>query len=241
MSTAPTPVPSGHASQRITVVLLAALVVLVAAAVVLLARHDWGGSSSSSAIRGSGIAATQTREVRAFSAVDLAGGNNVTVRVGGRQSVVVHADDNLIDLVTTSVHGGSLTIGARGNFSTKGPLSVEVTVPSLDAVRLSGSGAVTVEGVRAERFAVDVPGSGLVRVTGTTGRLDATLAGSGDVQLQELVARDVTAVVSGSGRLQVRATRSLDATVSGTGAIVYSGNPRNLTQKVTGTGIVVRQ
>src|SRR5262245_51190311 len=52
---------------------------------------------------GSGVAATQARSVAPFTGVDLAGANNVVIRVGAKQSVVVHADDNLLRRVTTRV------------------------------------------------------------------------------------------------------------------------------------------
>ena len=72
-------------------------------------------------------------------------------------------------------------------------------------------------------------GSGVLRASGTTNRLHVTLAGSGDAQLQQLVAADVRAIVAGSGRILVTATAKLDASVPGTGAIVYSGNPPRVT------------
>ena len=48
-----------------------------------------------------GVAAVETRGVPAFTAVDLAGTNQLSVRVGREQRVVVTADDNLIDRITT--------------------------------------------------------------------------------------------------------------------------------------------
>jgi hypothetical protein len=238
--------------QRVTLALLVTLVVLAGIGVILLALHDWGNSSTpsktfqgsntmkgSNTIKGSGVKATQTRSVPAFTGVDLAGANNVTVHVGGRQRVVVHADHNLLSRITTVVRDGGLVIGATaGSFSTTSPMSVDVTVPSLDSVTLSGSGVVTVDGLRATHVTVDVPGNGVLRVSGRADRLNATLGGAGDVQLQDLIARDVTALVAGSGRLQVHATGSLDATVSGVGAISYSGDPSKVSQKITGAGSI---
>lgn len=46
---------------------------------------------------------SQSRSVAPFSAVELAGGNIVTVSVGARQSVVVHAHENMLDHITTRV------------------------------------------------------------------------------------------------------------------------------------------
>lgn len=234
--------PHGHSPRRVYLLLLVVLVVLAGTALVLLARQNWGtGSTSTTGLRGSGIAVTQSRAVPSFTAVDLAGSNDVTVHIGEKQAVVVEADDNLIGLVTTDVQSGTLVLGTSGSFTTEHPMTVDATVPTLYAVVLSGSGVVTVEGVGAEQLTVRVPGSGLLRVSGTAERLDVSLSGSGDVQLEDLVARDVAATLSGSGRLQVHATDSLDASVPGTGVIVYGGNPSNVTQDVTGTGVILKQ
>jgi hypothetical protein len=135
MTIAPTPLHGRRAPHHHQFALAAILVLLIAVAVVLLIRYDvFQGSSSSSGVQGSGVAATQTRELASFSAVELAGSNVVTIRVGEKQSVVVQADDNLLDRVTTEVQSGNLVIGNTvGSFTTESPMSVEITIPSLDA------------------------------------------------------------------------------------------------------------
>ena len=89
----------------------AALVLLASTGLLLLVETDVFRGSSSASGQGSGVAASQTRDVAGFSGIELAGSNVVTVRVGGTQSVVVHADDNLLSRVTTQVRAGSLVIG----------------------------------------------------------------------------------------------------------------------------------
>ena len=221
----------------ITALVLALVTVLVLAAVVvaLLARGGLPGSGT----QGTGVAATQSRVLPTFSRLDLAGSNNVTVAVGGRQSVVVHADSNLIRHVTTRVAAGTLVIGTTGSFTTRSPMSVEVSVPSLAAVTLSGSGKISVTGIDAPRLTVTLPGSGRVYAGGTVTQLDVTIGGSGLAQLGSLAARDVHAVVAGSGLIRVTASASLNAAVTGSGAIIYSGNPQ-VTSSVTGSGAVTR-
>ena len=103
---------------------------------------------------------------------------------------------------------------------------------------LSGSGNIVVGGIEAESLEVTLPGSGTLTGSGTATRLDVTVGGSGTVQFTRLVANDVRAVVSGSGSIFVTATKSLDASVSGSGAILYVGNPQDVTKSVTGTGAI---
>ena len=119
-------------------------------------------------------------------------------------------------------------------------MSVEVSVPSLTMLNLSGSGQLAVTGIKAPKLTVTISGSGLLYAAGTATRLDVTLSGDGLAQLSQLTASQVHAVVTGAGLIQVTATTSLDAAVPGTGAIVYSGNPPRVTSSVTGVGTVTR-
>jgi len=223
--------------QLTMIAVMTAVLVLAVIGMAVLFRSGW---SSSSGVQGSGVAVTQTRAVAGFTSLDLAGSNNVTVIVGGPQSVVVHADSNLINHVTTGVTAGTLVIGDTGGFTARSPMSVDVRVPSLTALTLSGAGQISVTGINTSQLNVTVSGSGMVSAAGTATRLDVTLSGDGQAQLSQLAARDVHAVVTGSGLIQVTATTSLDAAVPGTGTIIYTGNPSQVSTSVTGTGTVTR-
>jgi hypothetical protein len=98
---------------------------------------------------------------------------------------------------------------------------------------------VTAEDVGGRRLRVSLPGAGVVRISGRVTRLDVTLAGSGQVDLSALVARDVHALLFGLGRIVVDATHRLDAHVPGSGVVVYLGDPARVTTRVTGSGAVM--
>jgi hypothetical protein len=217
---------------------LLALALVAATAAVTYALVD--GSSTSDTLRGSGVETSESRTVADFDSVELAGSNNVTITVGEEeQSVRVYADDNLVERVTTTVSAGALVVGnALGSFTSRSPMKVEIGLPALSAVTLSGSGNVTVSGVDEPRLTVTLSGSGNVFADGSTDELDVTVSGSGQAQLDSLVARDVDAVVSGSGVIVVTATESLDASVPGDGAILYGGGPTAVTTTVSGTGAI---
>ena len=215
------------------------LLLLYAIVIVLLVDRAFFERPISSAGTGSGVPATQTRSVPPFTGIDLAGDNNVVVQAGARQSVVVHADDNLLTRVTTRVHAGRLVIETTpGNLSAKSPMFVAVNLPSLERLRLQGDGNITVTGIDARKLTVALPGAGNIAVTGTTTTLDVTISGQGTALLRELIARDANAALSGDGSIMLTATRSLDATISGNGTVLYGGNPSRVTQRVTGSGTI---
>jgi len=238
-SVQPRPEQQQHRSRWVFVAILGFL--LGGLAVALLYQLDvFAGSSSSSATtEGSGVAATQTRDVPAFHGVELAGGNNVVIHVGEKQSVVVKADDNLLNRVTTTVESGTLVIGnTPGSLAAKSPMSVEVTVRTLDALMLAGGGNIVVNGIKAESLTVALSGAGNVTGSGAATSLGVKLDGSGNVWFARVVAKDVRAVLSGSGNIFVTATDSLDASVPGSGTIGYSGNPQDVTKSATGSGAI---
>jgi Putative auto-transporter adhesin, head GIN domain len=212
-------------------------------ATLLLAHYDvFGGSTSSTPAQRTGVAATQQRHLAPFRSVELAGSNNVTIRVGGNQSVLVHADENLLQHVTTVVRAGRLVIGnTPGSFTSTTPMSVEIRMPSLSSVTLSGSGNVFATGIKASSLRMSLPGSGVLRADGSALKVTATLGGSGDEQLGRLSASNVHAFLRGSGRIVVNTTHSLDASVAGNGAIIYYGHPTFLTRNVTGNGAIIQR
>jgi hypothetical protein len=221
-------------------VLVAIVAVLLGGlTVAMLSLFDVVGGTSNSTTQGSGVAATQARDLAPFRSVELAGSNNLVIRVGQKQSVVVRADDNLLDRITTQVQSGKLVIGnTPGSLTTKSPMSVEVGVPALTALTLTGSGNIAVSGIDARSLTVTLPGSGTLTGSGTATRLAVTVAGSGIVQFLPLVAKHVRALVSGSGSIFATATKSLDASVSGSGSILYTGSPQQVTKSVTGSGAI---
>jgi hypothetical protein len=216
--------------------LLVGLVLVIALAVT--ASLLTSGDDNPSGATGSGVAASEIRRLPAFTAVDLAGTNEMTVQVGEPQQVVVRADDNLLDKVVTQVRAGVLVVSDRGSFTTRSPMSVFVTVPSLRSATMSGTGQLTATGVTANSFAARLPGTGTLIVSGRAERVDASVSGDGAVTLGSLLARDATVTIAGTGSIGIHVTRSLIATVSGTGSIVYAGHPASVTKNIAGEGSV---
>lgn len=187
---------------------------------------------------GSGNEASEAREVGPFSRIALSGGADVVVSVGGAPRVTVRTDDNLLEDIRTEVDGYELEISQSGSLDPKVGLTVEVSVPTVEAVALSGSGDVSVDGLRGDLFQVDMGGAGGVEAVGQVGRVEADLSGAAELRLDELIAREVTVDLSGAGEVRVHATESLDASVSGAGRVLYSGDPADVKTDVSGAGTV---
>ena len=144
----------------------------------------WSTGSSSTARAGVRARARASRRRRPapfqpFTGVDLAGANNVIVQVGSRQSVIVHADNNLLKRVTTRVRSGRLVIGTTpGNLSAKSPdvRGGERALPR----RPPAPGRRKHHRDRGQQPEPDraLPGSGNIDATGSTTKLDVTISGA---------------------------------------------------------------
>ena len=201
---------------------------------------------------------SQTRTVDGATAVDLRSSGTVTVTIGDEPELVITAGENVIDRLTSDVVDGVLVLGASGPwFGTLGPVTYDLTIPSLEAVTVSGSGDVVVgrldagslaleisgsgeivaKTLAAETVSAVISGSGTIGLAGKSARQDVEISGSGRHEAADLVSADVDVLVSGSGSADVTATDSLNVSVSGSGSVTYGGNP-SVTSRISGSGSV---
>jgi Putative auto-transporter adhesin, head GIN domain len=177
------------------------------------------------AIGDDGATTSQNRNVAAFTRVDSPDSVDVRLQVGKAQHVRVRAGEKVIDDVKTDVVDGTLRVrfdhhGLGGN-----SVVVEASVPSLTAVKSTGSGDLEATGIDGDALDVRSDGSGDVVLGGTIGRLGVDVSGSGDADLADLRAGSAKVASSGSGNVDVRAAKALDVTMDGSGDVRYHGNP----------------
>jgi len=185
------------------------------------------GCSLQPVLHGSGVASSETRDAHGFRNIEVVGSTAVTATVGGGgTTVIVEADDNLIGYITTEVHGDTLRVSLEnGSYSFNVPAVVRVTLPELASVTILGSANALVTGLDGGSFASTIKGSGDVRADGRVELLEASVQGSGDMELAELEARDVRVYIAGSGNASVRATMTLEAEIRGSGDVIFGGDP----------------
>jgi hypothetical protein len=210
-------------------------------------------------VDGSGLAATEERDVGEVTEVQLKGIGQLVVKQGSLPGLTVTADDNVLPLIETETAGRKLTLALRDGYTvhTKTPITYTLTVPRLSklsvsgsgsavvdhltgdtlTVRVSGSGKVQLSGLEYQALTVHLSGSGIATVSGTTHTLSTRVTGSGEIDAASLHAKIGEVQVSGSGAVAVWATDRLKLRVSGSGTVRYKGTPQ-LEQKRSGSGRV---
>lgn len=198
-----------------------------------------GCATSTKSVTGSGTMIDETREVADFSRIELRTMGQVTVTLGEAAGVQLRVEDNLMPLVETNVRGGWLVIESPPNttLSPTRTIEINVTMPELVEVKLSGAGLIQADGVAVESVTTTIPGSGNVILSGTVDRQTVDVSGAGNYDASALASRDAVVNLSGTGNVVVDVSGTLNATLTGTGNILYSGDP-SVTQTGSGTGSV---
>lgn len=198
-------------------------------------------SCSKHRLNGSGDTVTETREVGSFSRIEASGSEEVEVLWATERRVEVTGYRNLVNEYNTNVSGGTLrlrfdndTWNVRNN-----NLRVRVYTPSLEELRASGSGDVTVVANRPLGIReAEVTGSGSVSISQpAVEELTLRVTGSGELHARDAAAEDVNAETTGSGSIETTVSENLDAKITGSGDIDYWGSPR-VNTRITGSGEV---
>jgi hypothetical protein len=212
---------------------------------------------------GEGPLVTETRIVSNFNGVSLETSGKVNLTIGPEYKVELTAQRNILDVLQTNVASGVLHIDFKDNVRATHyeDIIANITAPSVNSLRLSGSGDINVFGdditntlkisvsgsgniamqkaLVADKINVDVSGSGNIAIlNGSAINEDVKISGSGNVDLVGVTAENATTRTSGSGDVKLQVSKKLDAHISGSGSVYYRGNPIISTQ-ISGSGRVL--
>lgn len=208
-------------------------------------------------------AADRGYTVTDFNRIRAEGAFDVSVRVGPAVSVRARGTPAALDRLDVEVRGDTLVIqpdhAAWGGWpgGGDGKVTVAVTVPTLRAIALTGSGAMTVDRIKAaevqlaisgsgglavaqlqaEKLGLAIAGSGSMTLAGHALQADASVQGSGALAAAGLSVDDATLSLQGSGDLGITATRTAKVASAGSGNVTVAG-PAACTVAQAGSGEV---
>jgi Putative auto-transporter adhesin, head GIN domain len=218
------------------------------------------GAGGGRRVTGSGSVVTETRDVENYEKVIFAGEGRVLHGAVSDGTIEIETDDNLVEVIETSVSGGTLTIGTRSGIDIEPSTEAifRLGCPQLSGASLSGAGSIDLAGCTAngsvhldmsgtgqilvkqldsDDVRVSVSGTGNIEAGGRTEHLGVDLSGLGNFQGDELESPHVDVTLSGVGMATVWATDTLDVDISGDGTVRYLGSPQ-VSQTITGVGSV---
>jgi Putative auto-transporter adhesin, head GIN domain len=195
-----------------------------------------------SGMRGSGIVKTESRQVAEFSSISFKSEGRVTVQQTGKESLTIHAEDNLLPLLESRVADRTLYLGTVNNTDINPTKTIEfvVEVKSLESLNINGVGSIEVKNLQGKRLSISLDGVGSTTIAGSSDVLDLSLSGVGSFQGEKFKTKQATVRNSGVGSAVVNVSEQLNATVSGVGSIEYIGSPQ-VRESVRGIGIIKKR
>lgn len=187
-------------------------------------------------IKGSGVLKKETREVEAFTRIKAGGAFRLVVTVGQAGPVLLAGDDNLLPLVKAEVVDGALELSTNKSVRPDLPLTATISVKELTHVTLSGASILDAKKLAGKEFQLKVSGASRCTLDGAVDALTIAVSGAGKVKADELKARKVKVIASGACRASVFASEALDVSLSGAGKVTYLGDPKKVTQNISGVG-----
>jgi hypothetical protein len=191
-----------------------------------------------SKVKGSGVKATETRAVAAFTAIEATGIGSLKLRVGESESLKITADDNLLPLIKSEVKNGVLVLSTKGASSSKNGIIFEATANTIKRLENSGTVSMDAGGFAGGELVIVCSGVGSVTLAGRVDSLKAELSGVGSLSADGLSADRVETNLSGVGSANVRAEKSLNGNVSGVGSLTWKGAATDVSTNVSGIGRV---
>ncbi|MBK9337098.1 MAG: DUF2807 domain-containing protein [Lewinellaceae bacterium] len=210
------------------------------------------------ALTGSGAILSETRNTDAFTGVDVSVSGDVSIIRGDTFRVQVRAEENLLPYLQTRTEGNNLHIYFSRNVRDVDGLEVEITMPELKHLQLSGSARLETDGAFSGStlnlglsgsgrlilnemnypfIAAHVSGSGSILLKGQSDDTSFSVSGSGEVDALQCPTKTAEVHVSGSGTVRLKVSEVLETHISGSGNVWYDGSP-SLDTHISGSGQV---
>ena len=231
-------------------------VIILASALPSCIMGDWNNG-----ISGDGHVVTEVINVDGFTGVHASSGIDVTIAEGAYYVEVV-ADANLQEHITVEREGSMLRIGSKRNIYRAESKVVNVTLPELDAIKISSAGDVEtltpfkceeldidissagdldMTKVEAESVDIHISSSGDCDISGRTINLFASLSSAGDLNARDLESDYAKVSVSSAGDARVFANEEISMTASSAGSIYHYGDAKVIKSSTSSAGSIVKK
>lgn len=189
-------------------------------------------------VKGSGNTATEEREVKGFTGVDVSGVFQVEIVAQKEFGVEIQADDNLLPLIRTEVRNGILHIETEKSISSQNGMKVMISAPDIDSLEASGAAHINLSGVKNDKLRIDTSGASKINLSGETAKLEIEVSGASGIEAENLKADKANVDASGASHVSVFAATELLAEASGASSVTYSGSPKSVRKNTSGVSSI---
>lgn len=210
-------------------------------------------------IKGNGKIKTENREVKeSFNSIEVERGIEVEVTQGKPSSIVVEADENIIQYITTNINDGVLVITSTKSIDFSSNKKVSVTIPEILALSsssgsqilsksiinssslslTSSSGSSIEVDIETEKVTCKSSSGSNIKAKGKTLELKADASSGSQIDNEKLLANIVNADASSGSSIEVKPLEKLTAEASSGGNVTYFNTPKEISKNESSGGTV---
>ena len=220
------------------------LLIILAVALVVICSCSWKHHSGKK-LRPL-PAANKEISVNYFNAVNIAGGVHVYYVQGTRNFVKFEGPESVLNKYGAEVKGEKLYVAIRDNdFDwSKDVDNVKIIVSSTDLIEaaIAGSGEFHADGhVDTDRLRLKVAGSGDIDMSDVIcDNITSEIAGSGKIDVRQVTTGEALLNIAGSGNMNFNFLQcgSVKVKIAGSGDVKLKGKTHHSDWKVAGSGTV---
>lgn len=191
-------------------------------------------------VKGSGNLKTEIYNFNGFNKVEVSNAFEVEVTQGSEHSVSITANDNLFEYIEISKQGTILNISLRRAQFIDITTKVEITMPQLNDLELSGAAQATVSGFSStENLNVKISGASSVKLLEMSiGDVKFDISGDSKA-VGEMTASDIEFDVSGASTVQIECSAvNINIYASGASNVQLGGSAGDIEIDASGVSYV---
>ena len=198
-------------------------------------------------VQGNGNVVNKKRKIsNDFVRLKVNKGLHVFITRDSKPSLVVEADENLQELITTVVENGTLTISTTKNIGMASAKNVHLSVENLNEILVSSGAEVSTENklvteklrvdassgaevklqLKVRDLTCDTSSGAMVRFQGKAVDLVVTSSSGSNINALELDTKNCDAKASSGSNIKVNVSNDFKGKASSGAHIKYSGNPK---------------
>ena len=185
----------------------------------------------------------------AFEELRVGGAFEIILKKGSSNSALLEMDDNILELIETSVSGKTLKISTKSGYNLQNSTQLKITltysslshidisgacnlksediIESNDFIcEISGAGKISLK-VKSQRFTADISGAGSLEIEGESDFQRLDLSGASSYKAYDFNSAECVVHASGASSARVNVSKKLDAHASGASSIRYKGKPES--------------
>ncbi len=179
-------------------------------------------------ITGSGTIITETRAVSDFSEVEADDALDLVITEGTEHSLIIEADDNVVDRVQTSISGKRVKIEMEGINVSYNNTSIRVFIemPALNVIKLNDASEANVSGFsNMGELEINLNDASELKLVGEAVLLTANIKDASQVNAFDFTAQTCIVDLKDASDLDIYCTDLIEGTLKDASTLRYQGNP----------------